>query len=162
TLTQQLLKDVPAHDDKAVEAALARLGLRVSKPIGFSNSYALGLREDVAEKRQIRKIKDLADHPDLRLGVSEEFYNRLDGRPGLKQRYGLNPHSLKTIDHNLALRALKAGAIDVTDIYTTDPEIGLYHLRLLEDTKGYFPRYDALVLYRADLEQRAPEVVRQL
>jgi len=162
TLTQQLLKGVPAHDDRAIQDALAQRGLRISKQLGFSNSYALGLRDELAEKHQIRKISDLAAHSQLRLGVSEEFYNRHDGWPGLSERYGLKPANLRTMDHNLALRGLKSGAIDITDVYSTDPEIRLYQLRLLEDTKGYFPLYHAVILYRADLEQRAPRVVEQL
>src|SRR5262249_1773952 len=119
-------------------------------------------REQLAEEYQIRKISDLARYPNLRVGVSEEFYNRKDGWPGLRECYGLSLPNLHTLDHNLALRGLQSRAIDLTDVYSTDPEVDLYHLRLLEDDKGYFPLYNAVILYRADLEQRAPEVVRQL
>jgi osmoprotectant transport system permease protein len=43
----------------------------------------------------------------------------------------------------------------------TDAEIEYYQLLALEDDLNYFPVYDAVIVYRTDLEQRAPEVVAQ-
>jgi osmoprotectant transport system permease protein len=44
----------------------------------------------------------------------------------------------------------------VIDIYSTDAKIGQYGLRVLDDDRGYFPRYDAVLLYRLDAAQRFP------
>jgi osmoprotectant transport system permease protein len=44
-------------------------------------------------------------------------------------------------------------------LYSTDAEVQYYKLRLLNDDRGYFPVYHCVLLYRADLEQRAPQVV---
>jgi osmoprotectant transport system permease protein len=44
----------------------------------------------------------------------------------------------------------------VTDIYTTDAQIERLGLRLLQDDRGFFPRYDAVLLYRLELPDRAP------
>ena len=52
--------------------------------------------------------------------------------------------------------------MDAADVYTTDAEVRQYDLQLLEDDLHYFPSYDAVLLYRADLEKRAPEVVKAL
>ena len=49
-----------------------------------------------------------------------------------------------------------------TDIYTTDAEIDYYGLQTLEDDLHYFPVYRAVLLYRADLEDRAPGAVAAL
>ena len=46
--------------------------------------------------------------------------------------------------------------MDAADIYITDPQVKQYHLRVLEDDLHYFPSYDAVLLYRADLQSRAP------
>jgi osmoprotectant transport system permease protein len=54
---------------------------------------------------------------------------------------------------------MDSGSLDVSDLYSTDAEIHFYHLRLLEDDLGYFPRYEAVILYRRDLERRAPAVI---
>jgi osmoprotectant transport system permease protein len=48
------------------------------------------------------------------------------------------------------------------DLYSTDAEIVYYGLRTLEDDQHYFPVYDAVILYRADLETRASDAVTQL
>jgi osmoprotectant transport system permease protein len=66
------------------------------------------------------------------------------------------------LDHGLAYEAIAAGRIDVMDIYTTDAKIGRYKLRVLEDDRGYFPRYDAVLFYRLDVPKRFPEAWRAL
>jgi osmoprotectant transport system permease protein len=66
---------------------------------------------------------------------------------------------VRGIQHELAWDALAKGAIDATDVYTTDAQIAALNLMVLEDDRAFFPRYDAVVLYRADLARRAPRVV---
>ena len=63
------------------------------------------------------------------------------------------------MDHDLAYRALASGGADVMDVYTTDAEIRAYALRVLTDDRQFFTRYDAVLLYRADLPARAPAVL---
>jgi osmoprotectant transport system permease protein len=48
------------------------------------------------------------------------------------------------------------------DIYSTDAKIQYYDLRILEDNLNHFPAYNAVILYRSDLEERAPHVVTVL
>ena len=55
-------------------------------PLGFNNTYALAMRDDQAAKLGIRTLADLARHPGLKLGLSQEFIGRADGWPGLKAR----------------------------------------------------------------------------
>jgi osmoprotectant transport system permease protein len=131
----------------------------MSRKLGFNNTYALAMREADAERLGIGKISDLVQYPDLRLGLSDEFMERKDGWTGLQLRYKLPQTNLRTVDHGLAYRGLGAGKLDVTDIYSTDPEIVVHGLRVLEDDLNYFPSYHAVVLYRADLQQRSPAFV---
>jgi len=42
------------------------------------------------------------------------------------------------------------------DVYSTDAKIARYRLRVLQDDRGFFPAYDAVLLYRADFPQRFP------
>jgi osmoprotectant transport system permease protein len=137
--------------------ALAPQGLVAGVPLGFNNSYALALREGPS----VRTLSDLARHPELKLGLSQEFLGRADGWPGLKKAYGL-PQQPVGLDHGLAYEALAAGRIDVMDVYSTDAKIARYRLHVLEDDRGYFPRYDAVLLYRADLPRRAPKAFQAL
>jgi osmoprotectant transport system permease protein len=158
TIAKELLKVEPA----ALDAALAEHGIRMSRPLGFRNNYALGMRKDVAAAKGIRTISDLARHPDLRLGFLPEFIDRDDGWKGLRPHYGLPHAAPRGLDHTLAYQALVEQAIDVMELYTTDAEIVMYDLQVLEDDRKFFPTYEAVWLYRADLEQRRPTVVAEL
>ncbi len=162
TLTHELLHGVPPDASvQVLRRRLEKLGIGITDPLGFNNTYALGMLADRARELHIRSISDLASHPGLRLAFSNEFMQRADGWPGLKAAYHLPMHA-RGMDHALAYRALASGAIDVTDLYSTDAEIAYYHLRVLEDDRHYFPRYDAVYLYRLDLAKRAPGFVASL
>ncbi|MGH8083679.1 MAG: glycine betaine ABC transporter substrate-binding protein [Lysobacter sp.] len=155
TLKQELLQ-MPDASDAQLRAALAERGLAMTAPLGFDNTYALGMRRERAAALDIEAIGDLRAHPGLSIGLSNEFMQRADGWPGLRRAYGL-PHAPNGLDHDLAYRGLASGAIDVTDLYRTDAEIPYYDLRVLADDRGYFPDYEAVILYRSDLAQRAPQ-----
>jgi osmoprotectant transport system permease protein len=159
TLRQEILtgEDLPSR--AALEQALAARGLRMTAPLGFNNTYALGVKAALAKRLGLHSISDLKHHPELALGFSNEFMDRADGWPGLQQRYGLSQRNVRGLDHDLAYRGIESGTLQVTDVYTTDADITYYGLRVLKDDLDYFPAYDAVILYRADLQQRAPDVV---
>jgi osmoprotectant transport system permease protein len=161
TLTQELLVGEDASTPAKLAAALARRGIKTSAPLGFHDSYALGMPEKRAAQLGITRLSDLPGHA-LSYGLSDEFIQRQDGWPGLTRAYGLKPASLKSLDHALAYQGVARGQIDVIDVYTTDPQIRRHDLRVLDDDRHYFPPYEAVWLYRADLEQRAPAAVATL
>ncbi len=144
---------------RQLQTALAPFGVSITRSLGFENNYALGIRRGTAERLHIRTISDLASHAGLRLAFTNEFLDRNDGWPGLRRAYHFQTARVRGLDHDLAYRALAASRIDATDFYSTDAEIAAYKLAVLRDDRGYFPRYAAVVLYRDDLEQRAPAVV---
>jgi osmoprotectant transport system permease protein len=74
----------------------------------------------------------------------------------LRARYGLAALSPRALDHGLAYEALAAGEVDAIDLYSTDAKIARYGIRVLEDDRRHFPRYDALFLHRADAAARHP------
>ncbi|EED32348.1 glycine betaine/L-proline ABC transporter, permease and substrate-binding protein [gamma proteobacterium NOR5-3] len=156
TLTGAVFNE-PAMNAAGLTAALAKDGLEFYLRLGFDNSYAMAMSEDLARSLGIAQISDLGEHPDLEVGLSHEFLNRGDGWPELQRRYGL-PQQPSGIEHALAYRALDAGQLDVADAYTTDGDLDLYGLRLLDDDLAFFPTYDAGYLIRQDL----PSSVRKL
>jgi osmoprotectant transport system permease protein len=151
TIDLEILKNPKPTSLEQMRDALRLLGLGVAVPLGFSNGYALATRGDAG----IATLSDLAQRPALKLGLSHEFIGRADGWPGLAARYGLPQHP-RGIDHGIAYEALAQKQVDVIDIYSTDAKIRQYGLRVLDDDKHYFPRYDAVLLYRLDLPQRLP------
>lgn len=156
TIVREILKleGNPSLDD--INAALARQGLAAAVPLGFNNTYAIGVRKSVAEHLGVRSIADLARHRALRFGLSHEFLGRKDGWPGLAAAYGLQGVTPSGLDHGLAYEALAAGRVDVIDVYSTDAKVARYGILVLADERGYFPRYDAVLLHRADVPSRFP------
>ncbi|MFL6633922.1 MAG: glycine betaine ABC transporter substrate-binding protein [Massilia sp.] len=152
TIDLEILKNAQPTSLDAMRTALRPLGLGVAVPLGFSNGYALAVRGDA----QVRRLSDLAQHPDMKIGLSHEFLGRADGWPGLARRYGLAQQP-RGLDHGIAYEALAQRQVDAIDIYSTDAKIRQYGLRVLDDDKQYFPRYDAVLLYRLDVPQRFPQ-----
>ena len=156
TISLEILKNATPMTMDAMNTALAPLGLGAAIPLGFNDGYALAMREDNAQRLGISSLSDLVKHPALKLGLSNEFIGRADGWKGLAQRYGA-PQVPVALDHGLAYDAIAQKQVDVIDIYTTDAKIGHLGLRVLTDDKAYFPRYDAVLLYRLDVPQRFPK-----
>jgi osmoprotectant transport system permease protein len=158
TLWRELLGEAPG-DLAALRTALARLGLGATASLGFEDNYAIGMRRDVAARLGVQRISDLEMIPRLRLGFTNEFLDRSDGWPALRTRYRLPQVDVRGLDHDLAYRALEEGAIDATDLYSTDAELRRRDLAVLEDDRHAFPEYDAVFVYRLDLAARAPEAL---
>jgi osmoprotectant transport system permease protein len=162
TLTHEVLAGEGITGLAGLRRALAERGLAMTAPLGFNNTYAIGVPRALAERLGLARISDLARHPELRLGFGNEFMDRADGWPGLRRAYGLPHQDVRGLDHDLAYRGIAAGAIDVMDMYRTDAEIAYYDLVALEDDRGHFPPYDAVIVYRADLAERAPAAAAAL
>jgi osmoprotectant transport system permease protein len=159
TLTQQILSREDVGTTEKLRQALAQHGLCMSRSLGFSNSYELGMTRKRAGELDIHTISDLRKHPQLKVGFSAHFLDRPDGWRSLRPFYGLPQDPRDGMEHALALRALAAGTLDVTDVNTTDAAIRKDDLVLLTDDRHFFPSYDAVILYRSDLQDRAPRVV---
>lgn len=155
TIVRELLKrDEPAPTLAQINEWLKPRGLKAGVPLGFNNSYALAMREDDAQRLGIATISDLARATGpLRLGLSHEFLVRADGWPALQRAYGLRMQPGAGLDHGLAYQALASKQVDVVDAYTTDAQIARLHLRVLRDDRNFFPRYDAVLLMRAAVDE---------
>src|SRR5438270_1732489 len=165
TIAKEILKLEAVPPLPELNAKLAPMGLAVGVPLGFNNTYAIALRGDDARAKGLTRVSDLKTHPELRLGLSQEFIGRADGWAGLQRAYELPFSTPRGLDHGLAYEAIAQHQVDVIDIYSTDAKIDKYGLTVLVDDRRYFPRYDAVLLYRAELPQRFPKTwnaLRQL
>ncbi|HEX4125214.1 MAG TPA: glycine betaine ABC transporter substrate-binding protein [Tepidisphaeraceae bacterium] len=161
TIARELLPGTPQAED-ALRAALAKRGIGMTESLGFNDTYALGMTESLANQLHISTIDDLRRHPNLRMGFSNEFVDREDCWPAVKAAYHLPQTNVTGLDHDLAYRAIASGSTDVIDLYSTDAEIAFYHLRVLDDDRRVFPEYQAVYLYRLDLNRRAPAFVKAI
>ena len=156
TISEVILKSTGRPSLAELRAGLAPFGVGASEPLGFNDGYALAMTRARAEALGVRTIGDLARHPGLGLALTHEFLGRADGWPGLARHYGLAPGAPLGIQHELAYDAIASGQVDVIDIYTTDAQIEQLGLTVLADDRSFFPRYDAVWLYRLDLAAREP------
>ncbi|HEX4859443.1 MAG TPA: glycine betaine ABC transporter substrate-binding protein [Usitatibacteraceae bacterium] len=157
TIAREILKLDSVPPLAELNRRLSPMGLVASVPLGFNNTYALAMRGERARQTGVTRLSDLKNHPGLRLGLTQEFIGRADGWAGLKAAYGLPWATPRGLDHGLAYEAIARGEVDVIDIYSTDAKIGAHQLVVLQDDAAYFPRYDALLLHKADLPARFPQ-----
>ena len=159
TIVRELLKRPQTQGNPSLAELnewLAPRGLKVAVPLGFNNTYALAMPESRAAELGISRISDLRGPKaqGLRLGLSHEFLERGDGWLALKAAYQLPQVAANGLDHGLAYDAVRAGSVDLIDIYSTDAKVGRYRLRVLQDDLGFFPKYDAVLLMRSAVDVR--------
>jgi osmoprotectant transport system permease protein len=162
TIAQEILKTDRKLSLNEIRDALVKFDVGATEPLGFNNTYTLVMRRSKAERLGLRKINDLRNHPELKIGLTHEFLDRQDGWQPLRTRYALPQQNVIGIDHALGYAALKNGSIDVKDAYSTDAKIGEYDLVTLEDDLQFFPRYDAVFLYRLALPASTITALRKL
>jgi len=158
TIIHEILQSQNIDSMAELRTALDAFGISMIDPLGFNNTYALGVTQAVAHRYHLNNISDLLRHPELRFGFTNEFMDREDGWPSLRDYYQLPQKKVRGLDHDLAYKGLESGSIDLMDLYSTDAEIAYYKLHILADDQNHFPEYQAVVLYRSDLEQEVPEI----
>lgn len=161
TLAVEILRDPSMPYDQLATELENQYKLSISKPYGFNNSYALVIRKETAAALQLYTLSDLKKHASLKAGISYEFLKRQDGWDFLAQKYELHQKP-SGMEHGLAYEALIQKRIDLTDAYTTDGELAVHDLVVLEDDLNFFPVYEATSLYRSSLDARAKQVLIRL
>src|SRR5262245_6623363 len=68
TIGQEILAGRGPKEEGEIRQALNSMGIRMSKSLGFNNTYAIGMNRDKAEQLGISKLSDLKRYPDLRFG----------------------------------------------------------------------------------------------
>jgi osmoprotectant transport system permease protein len=162
TIAEQILKQSDLRSDEEMRARLAQFGVGMTGNLGFNNTWALVIRRSKAEQARIRTISDLRNHPELTFGLTHEFLDRRDGWRPLTATYQLPTENVRGIDHALGYAALQSGEIDVKDAYSTDAKIAQYDLLTLIDDQNFFPKYNAVFLYRLDAPPAAVDALRRL
>jgi osmoprotectant transport system permease protein len=162
TIAQEILKDSYQPSFQEIRDAVGKFGVSMTEPFGFNNTYALVMQRSEAQRLGVRTISDLRTHPELKIGLTHEFLDRQDGWRPLRERYALPQQNIIGIDHALGYAALTNGSIDVKDAYSTDAKIEENDLVTLEDDLRFFPKYDAVFLFRSSVSPDAIAALRGL
>ncbi|PAE18874.1 glycine/betaine ABC transporter substrate-binding protein [Bacillus sp. 7504-2] len=136
------------------------------EPLGFNNTYALGLREELADELGVQTYSDLiAVAPELSFGADPEFFERGDGFDALAEAYQFDFGVKRNIDPDLQYTAAKDGEIDIITAFSTDARIDQYELAILEDDQEFFPPYYAAPIIRQevlDANEGLEDVINEL
>src|SRR5947208_24297 len=162
TITQEILKSDRSLSLDQIRESLAKFGVGMTEPLGFNNTYALVMRHSEAQRLGVRTISDLRRYPQLKIGLTHEFLDRQDGWWPLRERYALPQQNVIGIDHALGYAALANGSIDIKDAYSTDAKIEQNDLVVLEDDLQFFPKYEAVFLFRSSMSPDAINALRRL
>ncbi len=139
-------------------------GTLVLGRLGFENAYALAMRENRAAQLGIETMEDLARQaPRLTIGGDVEFFERPEWI-AVRDAYGFRFARKRNFTSTFMYDALTGGEADVISAYTSDGRVAADRLRVLEDTRGAFPSYDALVLIapEAARDQRLVDALKPL
>lgn len=121
-------------------------GIRLLGSLGFENAYALAMTRQKAETLGIRTIADLARHAgNLTIASDYEFFARPEWK-ALRDTYGLNFRTQRTLQPEFMYKAAASGEADVISAYTSDGQIATNDLVVLEDVRHVIPPYDAILL----------------
>jgi osmoprotectant transport system substrate-binding protein len=104
----------------------------------FYDSDALGALKSFATKNNLTTISDLKKFgTSLKLGGAPEFATRYEGLLGLKQVYGVDP-TFVPLAIGLTYTALDSGKVQVSDVFTTDPQLTTGKYTILSDPNKVF------------------------
>lgn len=142
----------------------AHLGLTLSPPFGFNDTFAMEIRGDDARRLNLKTLSQaVAFAPRWRAGFGYEFMERPDGYTGLAAAYGLHfAAPPRIMDLGLLAPALKDHQIDMAAGNATDGLILALDLFVLEDDRHYFPPYEAVAVVRQQTERQHPEVAQAI
>lgn len=133
------------------------------EPLGFSNTFTLIMKEETAQRLNVKTFTDLVPHSgELTIGMDAAFYNRVDGYQALAKVYGFEFKSFKEMDIALAFTALAQGEIDVLVAYSTDGRIPALNLISLQDDQNFFPPYHAAPVVPKRIMEEYPDVADTL
>lgn len=162
TIVVSYYHEEPGTAEETLEATkrlVAGDGIVAFNTFGFNNTYTLAFDEAKAEELGVVTFSDFAEYaPDFVLGSVFEFIDRPDGLPGFQKEYNIQFKDVKGMDHGMMYRSINAGEVDVINSYTTDGQLQIYDLRVLEDDQSFFPPYHALPLVREETLEEYPEL----
>ncbi|MGL5746999.1 MAG: glycine betaine ABC transporter substrate-binding protein, partial [Weissella cibaria] len=137
--------------------------LDLLEPMKYENTYGLAVRQADAKRYHLQTTSDLLrQSTQMTAGFDPDFYKLSDGYPGLKKAYGLNFKNIVQMESSLRYEALANKQIDVTDAYTTDPQLKQDHLVTLADDKHFFPPYQGAPLVNDKTLQKYPGIAKSL
>lgn len=127
--------------------------------VGFNNTYGIAVTKEIADKYHLKTYSDLAAvSNELTFGAEYDFFEREDGYQALCDTYGLTFKDTKDMDIGLKYDAINQKQVDVMNIFTTDGQLAVSDIVVLEDDKGLYPSYVCGFIVRNEILDKYPEL----
>jgi osmoprotectant transport system substrate-binding protein len=136
TATESAADEVYAALKKVLPADLVALDKSAAE-----DKDSIVVTKATADKWSLKSIADLKAHAgEVIFGGPPEILKRPDGIPGFKKNYEIEFKEFKSLDAGgpLTINALKTGAVQAADVFTTDPAIPANNFVVLDDPKNNF------------------------
>lgn len=157
-----VLKEEGIYDESmftSLQEGYGDLGLTWTGMIGFNNTYGIAVASEVAEEYGLKTYSDLASVADkLTFGAEYDFFEREDGYDALCGTYGLSFAGTMDMDIGLKYDAINHRRIQVMNIFTTDGQLSVSDITVLEDDLGLYPSYVCGFVVRQDTLEKHPEL----
>ena len=142
-------------------------------PAPANNTWAIGLRDDVATANKLRSLTDFGKYVTgggkVKLAGSSEFVNSAAALPAFEKTYAftLKPEQLLVLSGGDTSATIKAAAeqtdgVDAAMVYGTDGGIAAAGLVVLDDDKGVQPVYAPTPIIREAALKAHPEIAKWL
>ena len=145
----------PYQDDKfsiLEDAYKKQYGLEWANLYGFNNTYGLAVSKQVAQQYQLKTFTDLAKvSHQLIFGAEYDFFEREDGYKQLQEVYGIHFGKVIDMDIGLKYQAIRDKKIDAMVVFTTDGQLSVSEVVVLQDDRNLYPSYEAGTVVRAEL-----------
>ena len=163
TSWEAVLKKEDSYDESKFEELQKeykeKYNLEYVNLYGFNNTYGLAVNKDIAEKYNLKTYSDLATvSNNLIFGAEYDFFEREDGYKELQKVYNVDFKKKIDMDIGLKYQAMKDKKIDVMVIFTTDGQLAISDVVVLEDDKKMYPSYRAGTVVRSEILSKYPEL----
>ncbi|HZD70057.1 MAG TPA: glycine betaine ABC transporter substrate-binding protein [Actinomycetes bacterium] len=151
---------------EAVRDADAKNGITWLEPAPMNNTYAVAANQQNAQQLQVSTLSDYAAianrNPDqASMCAAAEFLGRDDGFPGLEKAYGFKLPNNRISELELGIvysSVSKGNPCRFGEVFTTDGRIQALKLKVLQDDKNFFPKYNGAPVIRTDVYNKYPQL----
>lgn len=162
-------RNAQAGYEKAKELDAAANDLVWLEPAPANNTWAIALRQDVAEAEQLQTLDDFAkwvnDGGTVKLAGSAEFVESPAALPAFQEAYGftLTNDQLLVLSGGDTAATIKAAAegtsgVNAAMAYGTDGALAALGLVVMTDTKGAQAVYEPAPVIRGEVLKQHPEI----
>lgn len=135
-------------------------------PAPMNNTYSFAVTKQVQQKFHITKMSQLKDVPKAQrtFCVESELINRPDGLKGMLKKYdvplgsGVPRSNLRTYQTGAIYDATANGKCNFGEVFTTDGRIVALNLKVLQDDRSFFPKYNVSFVVQQKMMKKYPQI----